>query len=116
MRCSEAVRRTHHAHTRWWLLAVVVASSAALAEEPIVLEQGGAKVLTVQAVTRVTVGDPSVVEVKALGPGQLQLTALTAGETAVVAFKADGTQQRFVVQVRRRAPPTKQQPAAAPGR
>jgi Flp pilus assembly secretin CpaC len=64
------------------------------------LRPGVTRTLKVSELTRVAVGDSSIVNVKVSGPGDLELTALSPGRTTLLVWLKDGTRVSYLLAVR----------------
>lgn len=82
------------------------AGGAALAQESttIALGVGTQKVISAPGVTRMSIGDPGVAEVKALGGSQVLVTGNAEGKTTLLMWKGTGQRLSYLVTVRRQDP------------
>jgi pilus assembly protein CpaC len=87
-----------------WL--AVLAGGAAFAQESttIALGVGTQKVISAPGVTRMSIGDPGVAEVKALGGNQVLVTGNAEGKTTLLMWKGTGQRLSYLVTVRRQDP------------
>lgn len=87
-------------------LGLVLAAGPAMAQEgsTLSLGVGTQKVLTVPGLSRVTIGDPSVADVRALGGNQVLVTGQGEGKTSLMAWKGSGARISYLVIVRRQDP------------
>jgi pilus assembly protein CpaC len=84
----------------------VLCAGAALAQESttIALGVGTQKVISAPGVTRMSIGDPAVAEVKALGGTQVLVTGNAEGKTTLLMWKGTGQRLSYLVTVRRQDP------------
>lgn len=83
-----------------WRLVPHVPSS--LPEDaPLLLDVGKLRVLRIECLTRVAVGDPEICDVKTLedGHGELILVGQKVGETTLLAWDCDGRRHSYTVRV-----------------
>lgn len=84
---------------RSFALLSVLLPTLAFAGPDVVLELRGQRVLDVANVTRISVEDVSIVDVKALNAGQVWLVGTAIGETTVGLWQANGELVTFKVKV-----------------
>lgn len=85
-----------------WLTALL--SVNALAAQDVVLEVRGQRVLDVAQVTRISVEDVSIVDVRTLNAGQIWLVGTAVGETTVGVWQSNGELTTFKVKVEAPSP------------
>lgn len=92
--------RTLGARFGWVMTVLLFVAGAAWAAENLQMMVGQQEVYSGQGVTKVSVGNESIVGVRITqDQSQIILTALKAGTTSVNFFKNDGTQRSMVVEV-----------------
>jgi pilus assembly protein CpaC len=102
----------HQARWRLPVGALPLAALLLLLGAPASAEEGGnvalgvgtQKVLTVQGANRVAVGDPQVLDVRALGNNQLLLIGASEGKTTLLVWKSSGQRVSYLVSVRKQDP------------
>lgn len=72
---------------------------SAFAAQDVVLEVRSQRVLDVPGISRLSVEDPSVVDVRALNAGQMWLVGVAVGETTVGVWHTNGELTTFKVRV-----------------
>jgi pilus assembly protein CpaC len=83
------------------LAALHAAPSLARAEDAtIVLSKGAEKVLDIRSAQRIAVGDPSVLEVRPLGPGEVLLIGMGVGKTTLIIWTGPSEAVTYDVDVR----------------
>ncbi|OJH35035.1 type II and III secretion system protein family protein [Cystobacter ferrugineus] len=87
------------------LLTVLVAASAQAQDSSTLnLGVGAQKVLSIPGMTRISIGDPGVAEVKALGPGQVLVLGQGEGKTTLLVWKGNGQRVTYNIAVRKQDP------------
>src|SRR5215217_2056402 len=81
------------------LMALALVGTSAAAEERIELKAGEQRVLDLQDLTRVALGDPETADVKTLGKGKLEVTGKAAGTTTLLVWKRNGERLAYSVVV-----------------
>ncbi|WP_223640753.1 pilus assembly protein N-terminal domain-containing protein [Corallococcus sp. EGB] len=71
------------------------------ADETLTLKKGGKHMLTVPGLSRVALGDPSVVDVKTTGVNGVEVSALKAGKTTLIVWSGDGARRTYRIVVKR---------------
>ena len=70
----------------------------------ITLGQGIQKVITVPGISRIAIGNPSVVDVTPLGANSLILLGQTEGRTTLMIWKSNGSRLSYMVSVHKKDP------------
>jgi len=87
------------------LLTLVAASSAHAQDSTTInLGVGSQKVLNVPGLTRISVGDQSVIEVKSLGSNQILVLGQAEGKTTLLVWKSSGQRISYLITVRKQDP------------
>ncbi|MBM7115450.1 type II and III secretion system protein family protein [[Archangium] primigenium] len=87
------------------LLTVVAASSAQAQDSTSInLGVGTQKVLTVPGLTRMSLGDQSVAEVRSLGGSQILVMGNAEGKTSLLVWKSSGQRVTYLITVRKQDP------------
>jgi pilus assembly protein CpaC len=68
------------------------------------LAVGAQKVLTIQEISRIAIGDPAVADVKTVGSNQILVTGTGEGRTTLLVWKGSGQQLTYHVTVRKQDP------------
>ncbi len=85
--------------------AVMLWSVAAVAQDTsIALGVGTQRVLTVQGISRIAVGDPSIADVKTIGNNQILVIGQGEGKTTLLVWRSNGQRQSYLVTVRKQDP------------
>ncbi len=80
------------------VLSVLVWTASVRAEEPISLAVGQQRVINQTGITRVAIGNDKVIDVKALGPSQILVTALAIGQSELTVWRGQAqTKYSFTV-------------------
>ncbi|RKH80381.1 hypothetical protein D7X99_22190 [Corallococcus sp. AB032C] len=69
------------------------------ADETLTLKKGAKQVLTVQGMSRVALGDPSVADVKTTGKDGVEVSALAKGTTTLIIWGSDGKRRTYRIVV-----------------
>ncbi|AFE03257.1 hypothetical protein COCOR_00076 [Corallococcus coralloides DSM 2259] len=69
------------------------------ADETLTLKKGAKQVLTVQGMSRVALGDPSIADVKTTGKDGVEVSALAKGTTTLIIWGADGKRRTYRIVV-----------------
>lgn len=87
-------------------LGMLLATGQVLAQEgsTISLGVGTQKVITVPGLSRITVGDPSVADVRVLGGSQVLVSGQGEGKTSLMVWKGSGARVSYLVIVRKQDP------------
>jgi pilus assembly protein CpaC len=88
---------------RFALLATVlaVAGTAWADDNTIALGVGSQKILSVNGVQRIAVGDPSIADVKAIGSNQILVSGSAEGRTTLIIWRSNGQRLTYLVSVRK---------------
>ncbi|MBF5041159.1 BON domain-containing protein [Aggregicoccus sp. 17bor-14] len=87
-----------------WLAVLVGGVAAGQESTTIALGVGTQKVISAPGVTRMSIGDPAVAEVKSLGGSQVLVTGNAEGKTTLLMWKGTGQRLSYLVTVRRQDP------------
>jgi pilus assembly protein CpaC len=87
-------------------LGLFMAAGVASAQEgsTITLGVGTQKVITVPGLSRMSIGDPSVADVRSLGSNQILIIGQGEGKTTLIVWKGSGQRVSYLVSVRRQDP------------
>ncbi|NVJ25837.1 MULTISPECIES: pilus assembly protein N-terminal domain-containing protein [Myxococcus] len=81
------------------LMALALVGTSAAAEERIELKAGEQRVLDMEGLSRLALGDPETAEVKTLGKGKIEVTGKVAGTTTMLVWKRNGERLAYTVVV-----------------
>src|SRR5689334_4196412 len=85
-------------------LALIAGVASAQEGSTITLGVGTQKVITVPGVSRLSIGDPAVADVKSLGGNQILIIGQGEGKTTLIVWKGSGARVSYLVAVRRQDP------------
>jgi pilus assembly protein CpaC len=80
------------------------AGAAAAQDTTISLGVGTQRVITVQGINRIAVGDPSVADVKTIGNNQVLVIGQGEGKTTLLVWRSNGQRMSYLVIVRKQDP------------
>ncbi|MGZ3460541.1 MAG: type II and III secretion system protein family protein [Archangium sp.] len=87
-----------------WLVLFAAGSARAQESSTLNLGVGTQKVLSVPGTTRIAVGDPSIIDVKAIGNDQVLLIGSAEGKTTLLVWRSSGQRLSYLVTVRKQDP------------
>jgi pilus assembly protein CpaC len=85
------------------MVAALTASMVASADEgnTISIGTGTQKIISVPNISRIAVGDPSVVDIKTIGSSQILVVGLAEGRTTLIIWRANGQRLTYMINVQK---------------
>ena len=90
---------------RWWWLSLLI-SQAVLADDAstISVALGTQRAIAVTDLSRIGIGNPAVIDARAIGGNQVLITGSGEGKTSLIFWKNSGARVTYTVVVRKQDP------------